>query len=125
VGAAGSKVKYRGVSAAVRQYFAERPGMEVPLSELKAYLKRDANKEVPSAVVHNSISYLKNQQSFQIETIALGRIWRYRPAAVVAPPQNPDAVLCHKRMFEELATTKNGDLLIQDENGKVYRAEEL
>lgn len=29
------------------------------------------------------------------------------------------------RLFEELATTKTGDLLIQDQNGVVYRATEL
>jgi hypothetical protein len=113
VGATGVKVVNRGVSASVREYFTAHPGVEVPLSELKSAI----GKNVSNSVIHNAISYLRVRAEFPIETLAYGRIWRYRPAVV--------AKSTGKRMFEELAVTRTGDVLIQDEEGKVYRAVEL
>lgn len=116
MGMAGSKVVNRGVSASVREYFTTHPGVEVPLSELKSAI----GKQVSNSVIHNAISYLRVRGDFPIETLAHGRIWRHRPAATA-----PAAAKNDKRVFEELAITKTGDIIIQDEEGKVYRAVEL
>lgn len=56
----------------------------------------------------------------RIQTVVNGNAWIYRSATTKpAVPTQP------KRVFEELAITKAGELLIQDEAGTVYLAKEL
>lgn len=51
-----------------------------------------------------------------VPTIA-GRAWRWDASAKASKPT--------KRMFEELTVTKAGVVLVQDEDGNVYKLEEL
>lgn len=47
--------------------------------------------------------------------------WRYDPSAKASKGNGSSG----KRMFEELTTTKAGVILVQDEDGNVYKLEEL
>lgn len=53
----------------------------------------------------------------QLEVVLPGRSWRWNA--------NAKANVSGKRMFEEMTTTKAGVVLVQDENGNVYKLEEL
>lgn len=48
------------------------------------------------------------------------RSWIYRPQAT--PQDTPSN---GKRMFEEIGETRDGSIIIQDESGGLYRAQEL
>jgi hypothetical protein len=53
-----------------------------------------------------------------LEIIVKGRSWVYRPDPKVGQSRGA-------RVFEELAETKSGDIIIQDQDGRLYRAKEL
>jgi hypothetical protein len=110
------RMKNFGTTSAVHEYFVLHPGTDITISELReAYPKYDEH------AIQNAISYLRINKKLQIDQVAQGRVWRYRPTAA----GKPTSPVYGKRMFEELAVTKTGDVLIQDEEGKVYRAVEL
>lgn len=56
------------------------------------------------------------EQVPQVEAVIPARAWRWSATAKASNG---------KRMFEELTTTKAGVVLVQDEDGNVYKLEEL
>ena len=52
---------------------------------------------------------------------ARARSWSYLPQSNEAKRQAQSA----KRVFEEIGETRDGAVIIQDESGKLYRAQEL
>ena len=73
----------------------------------------NCTREQAQAAINNM-----RHDAFPIESIVAGNVWRYTGETAKAQKQS-------KRMFEELAVTKSGDILIQDLDGVVYRAVEL
>lgn len=68
--------------------------------------------------VRNGVRGLIDSGNFpQLEVAVAGRAWRWNANASKASKG--------KRMFEELTTTKAGVILVQDEDGNVYKLEEL
>lgn len=74
--------------------------------------------------VRDSARYIVNKGALTgFKVIAKGTTWEYAPnaadatAPVTAPPT--------KRVFEEVGPVKGGGFVIQDEDGNLYRAEEL
>ena len=63
---------------------------------------------------------LREDQLPGLEVKIAGRSWIYRPSASKAKE-----AAATRRVFEELATAKGGDLIIQDQDGNLYRAKEL
>lgn len=98
---------------AVMRYFEEHTGAHVYVEDIATAVK--ASREQ----VQSCISNMKRElPEFAIETIVTGNVYRYSGAP--KPEVKPG-----KRMFEELAVTKAGDILIQDQDGAVYKAVEL
>jgi hypothetical protein len=98
---------------AIMKYFEDRPGVNVYVDDLAK--EAQASREQ----VQSCISNMKREvPEFVIEVVVHGNVWRY-----VGHPK--PAAKPGKRMFEELAVTKAGDILIQDQDGAVYKAVEL
>lgn len=91
----------------VLKYIESQPGLTVYLSDMEGDLK--AQRSTIQSAVRGLQERLPN-----IETVVTGKAWRY----VVRPNSG-------KRIFEELTTTKAGIILVQDEDGNVYKLEEL
>ena len=108
-----AKPTNRGLSARLIEEFTRKPGETLYLNDLTKDLAAE------SLALRGAISYLRHHTALgaNIEVVAPARAWRYSP--------NGPAASTGKRVFEELATTKSGDLIIQDAEGTLYRAVEL
>jgi biotin operon repressor len=70
----------------------------------------------------DTMSYLKIRNGLPIEVIASGSVYVYRESSQ-QPPTAPNG---HgKRIFEEVGTTRDGRVIVQDEEGALYAATEL
>jgi hypothetical protein len=76
--------------------------------------------ELNKSQVQNGVANLRSRHGLNIETKLAGQMWIYHPN-VPAPTEEPKRV---SRVFELVGEAKAG-LVIQDEDGKLYRAEEL
>jgi len=101
------KPSNRGGTNLVLQYFIDHPNVEVSLSELSGATGLDNQH------VRNAVRYLGQNKTDRLEEIHAGLAWKYSAGAK------------GKRLFEELATTKSGDILVQDESGTLYKLEEM
>lgn len=66
--------------------------------------------------VQNAVSNLKSVNKIPIESVIGGKAWCYKTGF----SNNNDSPL-----YEFLANTKSGAILIQDESGTIYRATEI
>jgi hypothetical protein len=115
-GRATRTVQNRGISAKVMEFFAQRPGQIIWLGELAADL------QVSEQVAQTAVTNIRAKHpEFPIETVARGRAWAHKPATQEQSSNGKPV----RRVFEELAVTKVGELLIQDDKGTVYLAREL
>lgn len=71
------------------------------------------------AQVQGAISNLRNRHNQPIEVVQKGTIWRWKPNAENEKSKN------YKRVFEEVGATRTGAVVIQDEDGNLYKAVEL
>jgi hypothetical protein len=76
--------------------------------------------EIPSAKILAAINNFRryNEEGTHLSVIQKGRVWRY--SDIVSSNDQPE-----KSLFECIAHTKKGDLILQDEQGNLYRAIEL
>lgn len=74
--------------------------------------------------VHSSVHHLITRNNLPITTVVRGNVYRYEHSnagePMVAEPAQPE-----KRLFEELAVTKAGVIVAQDQDGKLYTVEEM
>ena len=84
----------------------EREGLETTIPDIMARtgLRRDQ--------VFNAVNTLK-RQGRPVETHVAGHSFILRREAPLTK---------EKRVFEEIGTAKNGDIVIQDEDGNLYKA---
>lgn len=104
-------VRHRGLRAKIMQHFEEHPGVVVWLHDLV-----EATGCKDPRPIQIAVQQLRSRDDYPVEIKINGQSWIYRPKGAEANG---------KRVFEELAITKAGELLIQDEAGKVYLAKEL
>jgi hypothetical protein len=104
------KQSHRGAASKVAQYLVKREGKLVYVQELQKDLGLDQRQ------AQNALYYVKahTEVGKGVEVIQRGAIYRY------VAPRNGEG-----RVFEQLATTKDGHLILQDEEGNLYRAEQL
>lgn len=98
----------------VMEFLAKSPGADHYVGDLANGFKVSETKIqdcINNIIVSGSMPGL--------EVKIRGRCWVYRPGKTV------EKVPASKRVFEELAETKGGDLIIQDQDGRLYRAKEL
>lgn len=99
----------RGVSARFRELLERSPGTIFYLRDLVAEL---GMAEV--AIQNTAARAVRENEAYKVHLSA--RAWVYAPNGVSSKG---------KRMFEELAETRDGAVLIQDEHGNIYKAVEL
>lgn len=93
----------------VLKYIEGHPGVTVYADDMANDLS--ANRNSIQAAVRGLQERLP-----QIVTVVGGKAWRWEATAKANSG---------KRMFEELTTTKAGIVLVQDEDGNVYKLDEL
>lgn len=102
----------RGIAAKVFQWLEQRPGLVCYSEDIAQGL------DVEKAVINNAINWLKNGKNLPIETVLPGSAWRYDPN------KQPQKKTVHS-LFELVGKAKNGDLILQDEEGGLFRAKEI
>lgn len=94
--------------AKVIEYFMKHPGEVLFLQDISGHVGYETRQ------VQSSISHMLRADSLPgLHPMVRGNSWKYVPEAN------------GKKIFEELATTKTGDLIIQDADGNVWRATPL
>lgn len=99
----------------VLEIFIANPNLEITLTSIQKQLDNlYTEHQIQTAILN-----LRRRGNVPIEIPVAGKVYRYVPGKTVQPegPQN--------RLFEYVATLKTGALLLQDEEGKVYRAVEM
>lgn len=108
------QVNNRGIGVAVIEYLQKHAGQALFVSDIAADLN------VEPRVVQVAISNARNNNTggaaTQIETLIRGRQFRWN-----------GGVSKHngRALFEEIGKTKSGDLLVESEDGIVYKLVEL
>lgn len=98
----------RGAATRVLDYFIQHNGIEVPLTELVSELSLDPAK------VKSAIWYIQKNKTDRLQTVHDHLVWKYTMSNQKGG-----------RLFEELAVTKSGLILVQDEAGTIYKLEEM
>lgn len=121
----------KGIRGALMEYFAKHPNEPVFLRDLVAatgLITVQVQGNISNIMRDHKLGYL----DFNIERISAGQVWMYKPSAKseaveTEKGENPslDYSTQHKRVFEELGTTKRGSIVIQDDEGNLYKAVEL
>lgn len=73
----------------------------------------------PVHVIQQTISNMRRENEGQPLVHIPAQAWVYKPSA------NGDAKPTGGRIFEQIATTKNGAFILQDEAGNIYKAQEI
>lgn len=103
-----------GARTFVLEYFHRHVGEEVWITDLAS------ESGFTTQQLQNCISgVIRNEPNCGIESMVRGRSWRYLP-----PEQRPEAVN-GKRIFEEMAASKTGQIVIQDDEGNLFIATPL
>lgn len=101
------------------KYLLEHP-MEVVFLDTLVEIAEGKTNGVQSAM-HNLVKNIP-----QIERMVGGKAWRWNPDVTESTGQpEPANAQPTRRMFEEIGQTREGDLVIQDDTGTLYRATAL
>lgn len=115
----GGKVGRRIIKPIVIEHFQKAPGIPQYVNDLAKALSSSEEK------IQECIAGIIRTNSLPGLTCEIrGRSWMYRPQATEAADPNPRKQL-PARMFEEIGETRDGSVIIQDDAGKIYRAQEL
>lgn len=106
-------IKAAGITADLARYFREHTGVEVFLKDLLEEFPKYTAVQIQSNV--NNLN--RTNTEISVDTLLRGQSWIYRPNGKKAAPTN--------RVFEQIAVTKTGALIIQDDAGTLYKATEL
>ncbi len=103
-------VSNRGITPRFREMLERAPG--------NVFYLKDICEELgaPEVAVQNCAARAVRENSGAYKVHIPARAWVYAPNGTTANG---------KRMFEELALTKDGSIIIQDEAGTIYKAVEL
>jgi hypothetical protein len=99
----------------VAHYFDTHIGTTVYISELVQALKLEP-RQIQNAIA-NGVRVKFNHWDTRLEVVQRGNAWRWHGNNKKA---NDGSLL-----FERIAITKSGVVLVQDENGTVYKLTEL
>lgn len=106
---------HTGASGKVADYFLGNVGRSITLSEL------EKETGLPTDTVRNSISYLTRQKGYRIKTEVAGRRWRLTNETPGAPNDKSD----DRKLYQELAKTRNGTVIVECEDGSIYKLVEI
>lgn len=107
----------------VLDYLIDNPGRVVCRQQIAEATALSAQQ------IRSAVQNLRVRSGENIEVVIHGESWIWRPreveeAATATPePAAPvSAAPAQRRVFEQIGTTRSGDLVIQDEDGSLYRA---
>lgn len=100
----------------ILDYLVSRPGQVVYRGQISEATGLDAEQ------VKHAVSDLRTRIGENITTVTRGASWIWRPRQAETPVSAAPAA---RQMFEQIGTTKGGDLIIQSDAGTLYRATEL
>lgn len=111
------------IAATLLAYVTARPGIPIFRAEIVADTGLTHDQVRIGMANMRASDYLGAKEA--LEVVVAGQTWVWHPNKARA--QATDATPAPaKRVFEELATTKGGDLIIQDaDTGALFRATEL
>lgn len=104
-------MSHRGMTAKFREMLERAPGTVFYMKDLMDALN------APEAAIQNTANRAVREGAGTYVVHIPARAWLYSPDGKPA--------VGAKRVFEELAVAKDGTILIQDEHGAIYRAQEL
>lgn len=97
-------------------FLSEHPNINVTLNEIMQVTS------LTKAQVQSGMANLRTRHGLNIETRLAGQLWTYHPNAPAPTEEETKPVT--PQVFELVGQARAG-LIIQDEDGKLYRAEEL
>lgn len=101
----------------VMAYFAARPGEHCFLENIVKETKLN-HGQVRGAINNMIAANRRGELEFPLEVVQKGQIWVHRPKA-------EEASSTVSKVYEQLGITKAGEIIIQDETGVLYKAQEL
>lgn len=105
-----------GSAGKVLEFLAKNRGVDVNIWELTEATG------LASEQVQTCLSQLRNRNGLPITIVAKGRIYRYEAEnATVAVPEAPR----EKRIYQEIGNTSAGVVIVEDEDGTLWRVTEL
>ncbi len=107
------------ITARIRKYLEERPGQAVYTAELMEEF--DLTEHQVQGAINN---LAKRVDDATIETVLRGQTWRWLPKSSSEKSKTSSAPVS-KRMFVEVGEVTGGDIIIQCEDGTLYRAAKL
>lgn len=114
------KSKRGAVRAAVLTFFEKNPGMAIYVEDLV----KDTG--YTRTQIQASIYNLIKSGLYDLTSEAHGQIWRYRGLKRESPRYSEENKRSNgRRLFEEVGSTKKGTIVIQDEKGNLFEANEL
>lgn len=122
------------IRAIIRKYFMDNPGIHIWLNDIKEVLVGQG-KRPSTGGIQGAVSQLVDLE-MPIEVVERGQCWIYRPnvtksslsypvAAENPEPlrqeperQEPRSVTTKNKLFELIHTTKQGAMILEDEDGE-------
>lgn len=102
-------------------------GQNLSADEMAAILGITARQA--RVAVNNLRNTDRDGAATRIVTVVRGHLWRWQPDRPEPPAETTTGSNGNggrsRRLFEELAVTKSGDVIAQDEDGGLYRLVEL
>lgn len=100
----------------VCEYIMKRPGEVLWKSDIAHELEITGD-QVLSGIQNSK----QTNEDFRIglSNVEHGQAWKYMPNSHNAPKKQRGS------LFEEIGRSKDGDIILEDENNKLYRAKEL
>lgn len=113
----GSQKISRTVTTQIKAHLMANQGRPVKVEELAAVVGK------PVATVQKSMNIIAEDPDWEVFIAARGRLWNVR----YIPDAEPEAakVASEPRMFEEIGFTRDGKLIIKDEDRRLWVAEEM
>jgi len=106
---------HASVRPRIREFFERNPGVTLWRKDFMEYIERDLGRACTVSGLLNAISELI-KTGYPIEVEERGHSWRYVPnkkQEIVALPRT------NRKMFELLANTKSGAMILEDTEGEV------
>ncbi len=103
----------RNISASILDFLAQRRNQVVTVTEMMHELKLDKRQ------IQGNITHIRKRTSVTIETVIAGQAWMLKDGPQESAKSNG------RMMFEEIGPSKAGVLVLQNTDGKLYKAEEL
>jgi hypothetical protein len=103
-------VKYRGATRDIAAWLLDNVGREVTLTEMGREFT------YPIETIQKTMGYIVSTGKVRLQVLVAGHRWAVQGAgAREVSRKSPE-------IFEEIGRTRNGDILIEGEDGTVYRA---